>query len=86
MTKSSIGTEDKMSAIDANTLPLQRLYHWERERADAVWLTQPMGGGELRELTWRQGADEVRRVAAYLRAQDWPAGSRIAIQIGRAHV
>ena len=79
MTKSSIGTEDKMSAIDANTLPLQRLYHWERERADAVWLTQPMGGGELRELTWRQGADEVRRVAAYLRAQDWPAGSRIAI-------
>jgi long-chain acyl-CoA synthetase len=38
-----------------------------------------MGGGQLRELTWRQGADEVRRMAAHLRAQGWPEGSRIAI-------
>ncbi|RZT91973.1 long-chain acyl-CoA synthetase [Rivibacter subsaxonicus] len=68
-----------MSSVDPAALPLQRLYHWERERADAIWLTQPIGGGRLREINWREGADEVRRVAAHLQAQGWPAGSRIAI-------
>ena len=69
-----------MSNNDAGALPLQRLYHWERTRADAIWLTQPAGGGQLRELTWRQGADEVRGMAAYGfeargRGLGWATGS-----------
>src|SRR5262245_25518917 len=42
-----------MSATEvaADLLALQRLYHWERTAPDRVVLTQPMGGGELREFT-----------------------------------
>ncbi|MGH8444802.1 MAG: AMP-binding protein [Solimonas sp.] len=69
--------------LSEQDLPLQRLYHWERERADAIYLTQPQGGGAgggaVRDLSWKATMDEVRRAAAHLRAQDWPAGSRVAI-------
>ena len=60
-------------------LPLECLYRWERERAHRVFLTQPYGGGKVRDWTWGQAADEVRRMAAYLRSQDWEPGSRVAI-------
>jgi len=60
-------------------LPLQRFYHWERERADQIFLTQPLGNGEVRDITWKQAGDEVRRMAAWLTAQGWPAGSKVAI-------
>ena len=60
-------------------LPLDRFYRWERERAGRVFLTQPFGGGKLREWTWGQAAYEVRRIAGYLKAQGWEPGSRVAI-------
>lgn len=63
----------------AADLPLARLYHWERKRTHHVHLTQPMGGGVVRDYTWGHVLAEVRRVAAFLRAQNWPAGSTIAI-------
>lgn len=60
-------------------LPLQRLYRWERESPDSVFLTQPVGGGNIREWTWEKAADEVRRMAAHLRLQNWEPGTRIGI-------
>lgn len=60
-------------------LPLARLYHWERERAHYPYLTQPMGGGVVRDYTWAQAMGEARRVAAWLKAQGWEPGSRVAI-------
>ena len=60
-------------------LALQRLYHWERQMPNRVALTQPVGGGPLREFTWAQLTEQSRRMASYLKAQDFPAGSRIAI-------
>ena len=60
-------------------LPLQRAYRWEKERAQAVFLTQPVGGGVVMDITWEEALSEVRHVADYLVAQHWPAGSRIAI-------
>lgn len=60
-------------------LPLDQFYRWERERAGRVFLTQPFGGGKLREWTWSQAAYEVRRVAGHLKAQGWEPGSRVAI-------
>ncbi len=68
-----------MQNVTAGDLPLSRLYRWESERADRVFLTQPFDHGKLREWTWKQTADEVRRIAAYLKAQDWEPGSRVAI-------
>ncbi len=42
-------------------------------------MTQPFAGGQMRDYTWRQTADEARRMAAHLEAQGWPPGSRIGI-------
>lgn len=67
-----------MSNISADELPLARAYRWERERADKVFLTQPRGG-VARDWTWSQAMDEARRIAAYLKAQGFEPGARIAI-------
>ncbi len=60
-------------------LPLASLWRWEADRGAQVFMTQPVGGGAVQTLTWGQAADEVRRMAAWLQAQAWPAGSRVAI-------
>ncbi|HOF50740.1 MAG TPA: AMP-binding protein [Rhodoferax sp.] len=65
--------------VHPGDLPLQCLYRWERDRPDAIYLTQPIGGGQVTDITWAQAADQVRRMAAWLQAQGWPEGSRIAI-------
>lgn len=65
--------------VVSDDLPLERVYRWERERPDRIFLTQPFGGGQVREWTWAQAVGEARRVATYLKAQDWEPGSRIAI-------
>ena len=64
--------------VAAGDLPLQRIYRWERERAGAPCLTQPVHG-RPRHWTWAQAMEEARRMAAWMIAQDWPAGSRVAI-------
>jgi long-chain acyl-CoA synthetase len=60
-------------------LPLQCMYRWERERAERIFLTQPFGGGNVRNWTWKEAAGEVRRMAAYLKSQGWGPGARVAI-------
>ena len=68
-----------MSIIAAEFLALQRLYHWEKTEPNRVALTQPMGGGVVQDLTWAQVGDQVRRMAAHLKAQGWEPGSKVAI-------
>ena len=68
-----------MVSLREGDLALQCLYRWERERPGQIFLTQPFDGGKVREWTWAQAADEVRRMAAYLTAQDWEPGTRVAI-------
>jgi len=68
-----------MRTVEEGDLPLQRIYRWERERAAEIFLTQPVGGGKVREWTWSEAIGEARRVAAYLKAQNWEPGSRVAI-------
>jgi long-chain acyl-CoA synthetase len=67
-----------MATVNDGDLPLQRIYRWERERAAEVFLTQP-AEGKVRDWTWLEAAGEARRVAAYLKAQNWEPGSRVAI-------
>jgi long-chain acyl-CoA synthetase len=64
--------------VSSQNLPLECLYRWEKERGDRVYLTQPIGG-ETREWTWAQAAGEVRHMAGWLKAQNWDAGTRVAI-------
>ena len=66
-------------SVAPEKLALQRLYHWEREAPGRVVLTQPQGGGALRDFTWGEVIGEVRRMAAYLRSLGYPPGSRIAL-------
>lgn len=68
-----------MATIPADSLALQRLYHWERQTPDRITLSQPMGGGRVQDFSWAQVADQVRRMAAHLKAQGWEPGSKVAI-------
>ena len=68
-----------MAKLDPSELMLQRAYHWEKTRANEIFLTQPMGGGVVRDFTWVQTMDEARRVAAWLKAKGWEPGTRVAI-------
>jgi len=72
-----------MATIAADTLALQRLYHWERTSAGKIALTQPMGGPEVKDFTWAQVGDQVRRMAAFLKArgqaEGWPADAKVAM-------
>jgi len=65
--------------VPAETLALQRIYHWERTQPDRVVFIQPLGGGKVKETTWREAMDQVRRMAAHLRAQGLEPGARIAL-------
>lgn len=58
---------------------LDGVFRWERITPDKPWLTQPMGGGKIKEFTWREALDESRRMAAHLRSLELPRGSTIAI-------
>jgi long-chain acyl-CoA synthetase len=72
-----------MATIATDQLALPRLYHWERTAASRVTLTQPMGGPEVQDFTWAQVGDQVRRMAAFLKAkgqaEGWPADAKVAI-------
>jgi long-chain acyl-CoA synthetase len=60
-------------------LILDYVYDHETALADQVYLTQPTGGGQVMDYTWRQVMDESRRMAAHLKAQNLAPGARIAI-------
>jgi long-chain acyl-CoA synthetase len=65
--------------VAEEALALQRLYHWEKTAPDQVALTQPMGGGVVRDYTWREVLDQSRRMAAHLQVLGLQRGERIAI-------
>jgi long-chain acyl-CoA synthetase len=69
--------------VPADSLALQRLYHWEQAAPDRVVFTQPVrhadGRLELQQHTWRQVMDEARRMAAHLQSMGLPRGANIAL-------
>jgi long-chain acyl-CoA synthetase len=74
-----------MPSDDANLIPLESiasplsmLYKWEIEKADNLYMTQPIGESTL-TFTWKETAREARKVAAALLAKNYPKGSRIAV-------
>jgi long-subunit acyl-CoA synthetase (AMP-forming) len=60
-------------------LILDFVYQHEEAQADKVFLTQPTGGGQAVDYTWRQMMDQARRMASHLKAQGFEPGVRIAI-------
>lgn len=60
-------------------LLLDYVYEYEAAQPDAVFLVQPVGGGQVVEYTWSQMLDEARRMAAHLKSRDFKPGTRIAL-------
>jgi long-chain acyl-CoA synthetase len=60
-------------------LILDYVYEHETNRANQVYLTQPLGGGKVVDYTWAQLMDQSRRMATYLKAQGFESGARIGI-------
>ena len=65
--------------VAADAMALQRLYHWERTAPERVALTQPVGGGNVKEFTWSDVMDQTRRMAAHLQGLGYEPGVRIGI-------
>jgi long-chain acyl-CoA synthetase len=65
--------------LPVGDLMLHRAYEWEKTVPDRVFFTQPMGGGVVRDLTWKQVMDEARRMATHLKSLDLPPRSQIAL-------
>jgi len=66
-------------SVEDEALALQRLYHWESTAPDRVVLTQPMGGGVVRDFAWREVMDQSRRMATHLKSRGFEPGSRIGL-------
>ncbi len=60
-------------------LILDHVLDFEASQPDRIFLTQPLGGGQVGDYTWAQVLDQSRRMAAHLQAQSFPKGARIAI-------
>ncbi len=60
-------------------LILDHVYAHESELADRVFLTQPVGGGQVVDTTWAQAMDQSRRMAAHLKGLGLAPGARIAM-------
>lgn len=58
---------------------LDKVQEFEKKYADEVWLTQPLGKGEVQTFTYAQAVDEARRMAAHLKTLDLPEKSNIAL-------
>jgi long-chain acyl-CoA synthetase len=60
-------------------LILDYVYDHEAAQPDQVFLTQPIGSGQVVNYTWRQMLDQARRMAAHLKSLDVKPGARIAM-------
>jgi long-chain acyl-CoA synthetase len=71
--------QEPVPQLVEDDLPLHRIWRWEQQRAGEIYLTQPMGGGAVRDLTWAEAIGEARRMAAHLQSFGWEPGARVAI-------
>ncbi len=63
----------------ASRLILDYVQDHETKYANQVYLTQPVGNGQVVDYTWGQVMDQARRMATHLKAQDLGPAPRIAI-------
>jgi len=60
-------------------LVLDDVYGWEAKAPNQLWMTQPIGNGEVETYTWTEAMDQVRRMAAHLKSLKLEPGSHIAL-------
>ncbi|MCH2559524.1 MAG: AMP-binding protein [Alcanivorax sp.] len=59
--------------------PIQALEDRRQQHGSRVAMVQPLGGGQVREYTWEQVADEAYRMASFLKEQGVQDGDRVAL-------
>lgn len=64
---------------DAISLPLEMFYQREARHPHKIFMVQPLPGGQLQELSWAEVGEQARRAASWLRSQELPPGSRVAM-------
>ena len=62
-----------------NRLMLDHILDHEEKLRDRVYMTQPIGNGQVVDYTWGQVVDQSRRMATHLQSLGYPRGARIAI-------
>ncbi|MEP7129129.1 MAG: AMP-binding protein, partial [Chitinophagales bacterium] len=67
-----------MEIVTTYKSPLDMLYHWEQTCPDKIFLQQPLQDA-IKTWTWKQAAEEVRRIAAALKDMQFPPQSKIAL-------
>jgi long-chain acyl-CoA synthetase len=72
------GTDSIGPEFPDHELPLQRIYACEHNSPSQPLFTQPVNG-QLLDWSWASAMQETRRMAAWIAAQGWPAGSNIVI-------
>ena len=60
-------------------LILEHIYDKEAKNPDRVFLTQPTGGGEVKDYSWKQVVGEARRIAKHLQTLGLEPGDRVAM-------
>ncbi len=60
-------------------LALDDVYRWEKTAPNQLWMTQPIGNGEVETYTWAQAMDQVRRMAAHLKSLELEPGTHIGL-------
>ena len=68
-----------MTQIRNDQLLLQRFYSHCDTRGNDVFLTQPIGGGQVIDYTFNDVLDQAQRMATHLRSLDLPPQSKIAM-------
>jgi long-subunit acyl-CoA synthetase (AMP-forming) len=58
---------------------LDQVFAHEASHPNRVYLTQPIGNGQVIDYTWGQVLDQSRRMAAHLQSRGFERGARIAI-------
>lgn len=59
-------------------LPLQKFYHWEKTIPNHIFFRQPINGQWV-EYSYQKAGQEIRRIAAGLKAMNLPPKSKIAL-------
>jgi long-subunit acyl-CoA synthetase (AMP-forming) len=60
-------------------LVMEYIFDHEAAQPDQIFLTQPLGSGQVADYTWAQVLDHSRRMATHLKSQGFEPGARIAI-------
>lgn len=58
--------------------PLEKFYEFEQKKADQTFLRQPYNK-QWHHYSWKKAGDEIRRMAAGLKAEGFPEGSKIGL-------